>query len=155
MKTLKAFTITLAVILLVGVIALVAGAVIKNRKSTEGGSASATTSSGGSTSESGTKPKRTSTANPLTKAIVSEAIDSYVAGSNEQTQEIYDSMSEEDKEIVKDIIAENVSLSSVYDVTGLIAGGDKDAIAKYAQENLPEDDQEELKDIMAKYGLQP
>ena len=150
MKPLKVFTITLAVILAVGAIALIAGTAIKKHNSAEGGSDSAT-SADSTSGEGSSKSKRTSTANPITKAIVSEAIDSYVAGSDDKTQELYDSMSEEDKEIVKDIIAENVSLGSVSDVTGLIANGDKEALITYAQENIPEDDQEELKDILSKY----
>ncbi len=155
MKALKTFSITLGIILAVGAIAIAAGIIIKKNNGAGIDTRSATTSVGNSTADSTTNSKRKSKANPITKAVVSEALDSYVSGADDKTKEIYNSMSEEDKDIVVDIIAENVSLGSVSDVSGYIANGDKDALVDYAQENLPEEDQKELLDILSKYGLQP
>ena len=60
-------------------------------------------------------------------------------------------MSEEDKDTVTEIIASNVSLSSITDIQSLSETGSKEDILKYAQDNLPEEDVEELEDILEKY----
>ena len=90
-------------------------------------------------------------ANPITKAIVSEALDSYAEQSTGKTKEIYESMSEEDKDTVTEIIANNVSLDSVSEVQSYVNSGDASGLMDYAEENLSEEELEELKDIMSKY----
>ncbi len=155
MKALKAFTITLAIIVAVGAIALVAGIIIHKNKNVGIDTSTVATSMNKSTADNTKKTKRKSKANPITKAVVSEALDSYVSGSDDKTKEIYDSISEEDKDVVVDIIASNVSLGSISDVSEIASNGDKDALIEYAEENLPEEDQEELLSILSKYGIQP
>ncbi len=155
MKALKVFITTLAIIVAIGAVALVAGIIINKNKGAKVDTSSVATNMSKSADASAQKSKRKSKANPITKAVVSEAIDSYVSGADDKTKEIYDSMSEEDKDVVVDILASNVSVSSISDMSGYIANGDKDALVDYAEENLPEEDQEELLSILSKYGLQP
>ncbi len=168
MKALKAFAITLVIILMLGC-ALIAGrailkkqdlgSILSSTKSsitgltgmgsgkTSGTSSNASSSASSKKSSSSKKSK----ANPITKAIVSEAIDSYIDSSSGQVKEIAESMSEEDKDTVTEIIASNVSLDSVSQVQSYVSSGDTEGLMEYAEENLSEEELQELKDIMSKY----
>jgi hypothetical protein len=90
-------------------------------------------------------------ANPIKKAIVSEAIDTYAEKSSGKTKEIFDSMSEEDKDTVTEIIANNVSLDTVSEVQSYVNSEDASGLMEYAEENLSEEELKELEDIMSKY----
>ena len=137
MKAAKAFGITLFVILLIGVIFLVGRkSIIKDVEATQ--------------EQTTTK---TSTANPITKAIVSEALDTYAENSTGKTKEIYESMSEEDKDTVTEIIANNVSIDSVSEVQSYVNSGDANGLMEYAKDNLSEEEVKELTEIMSKYVL--
>ncbi|WP_026521167.1 hypothetical protein [Butyrivibrio sp. VCB2001] len=138
MKAAKAFGITLFVVLLIGVIFLVGrNSIMKDVKSTQ---------------EQATTTK-TSTANPITKAIVSEALDTYAENSTGKTKEIYESMSEEDKDTVTEIIANNVSIDSVSEVQSYVNSGDTNGLMEYAKDNLSEEEVKELTEIMSKYVM--
>lgn len=138
MKAAKAFGITLFVVLLIGVIFLVGrNSIMKDVKATQ---------------EQATTTK-TSTANPITKAIVSEALDTYAENATGKTKEIYESMSEEDKDTVTEIIANNVSIDSVSDVQSYVNSGDTNGLMEYAKENLSEEEVKELTEIMSKYVM--
>ena len=138
MKAAKAFGITLFVVLLIGVIFLVGkNSIMKDVKSTQ---------------EQATTTK-TSTANPITKAIVSEALDTYAENATGKTKEIYESMSEEDKDTVTEIIANNVSIDSVSEVQSYVNSGDANGLMEYAKENLSEEEVKELTEIMSKYVM--
>ncbi len=138
MKAAKAFGITLLVVLAIGVIFILGtGKLGKNTEET----ASAT--------EASTTHKKS--ANPVTKAVVSEVIDTYVEQSDGQVKEIYEQMSEDDKDAVTEIIASNVTIDSVSEVQSYISSGDKDGLMEYAKDNLSEEEIEELADIMSKY----
>ena len=138
MKAAKAFGITLFVVLLIGVIFLVGrNSIMKDVKATQ---------------EQATTTK-TSTANPITKAIVSEALDTYAENATGKTKEIYESMSEEDKDTVTEIIANNVSIDSVSEVQSYVNSGDTNGLMEYAKENLSEEEVKELTEIMSKYVM--
>ena len=138
MKAAKAFGITLFVVLLIGVIFLVGrNSIMKDVKATQ---------------EQATTTK-TSTANPITKAIVSEALDTYAENATGKTKEIYESMSEEDKDTVTEIIANNVSIDSVSDVQSYVNSGDANGLMEYAKDNLSEEEVKELTEIMSKYVM--
>ncbi len=138
MKAAKAFGITLFVVLLIGVIFLVGrNSIMKDVKATQ---------------EQATTTK-TSTANPITKAIVSEALDTYAENATGKTKEIYESMSEEDKDTVTEIIANNVSIDSVSEVQSYVNSGDTNGLMEYAKDNLSEEEVKELTEIMSKYVM--
>ena len=137
MKAVKAFFITLVVVLLIGVIFLIGkDSIMKDVKATQ------------EQTQSNTERK---SANPIKKAIVSEAIDSYAEKSSGKTKEIFDSMSEEDKDTVTEIIANNVSLDSISEVQSYVNSEDASGLMEYAEENLSEEELKELEDIMSKY----
>ena len=138
MKAAKAFGITLFVVLLIGVIFLVGrNSIMKDVKATQ---------------EQATTTK-TSTANPITKAIVSEALDTYAENATGKTKEIYESMSEEDKDTVTEIIANNVSIDSVSEIQSYVNSGDTNGLMEYAKDNLSEEEVKELTEIMSKYVM--
>lgn len=137
MKAAKAFFITLFVVLLIGTIFLIGkDSIMKDVKATQ------------EQTQSNTEKK---SANPIKKAIVSEAIDSYAEKSSGKTKEIFDSMSEEDKDTVTEIIANNVSLDSISEVQSYVNSEDASGLMEYAEENLSEEEIKELTDIMSKY----
>ena len=137
MKAAKAFFITLFVVLLIGVIFLVGkNSIMKDVKATQ------------QQTQSNEEKK---SANPIKKAIVSEAIDTYAEKSSGKTKEIFDSMSEEDKDTVTEIIANNVSLDTVSEVQSYVNSEDASGLMEYAEENLSEEELKELEDIMSKY----
>lgn len=140
MKAAKAFGITLFVVLLIGVIFLVGrNSIMKDVEATQEQATTTTT--------------KTSTANPITKAIVSEALDTYAENSTGKTKEIYESMSEEDKDTVTEIIANNVSIDSVSEVQSYVNSGDANGLMEYAKDNLSEEEVKELTEIMSKYVM--
>jgi hypothetical protein len=137
MKAAKAFFITLFVVLLIGVVFLIGkDSIMKDVKATE------------QQTQSNEEKK---SANPIKKAIVSEAIDTYAEKSSGKTKEIFDSMSEEDKDTVTEIIANNVSLDTVSEVQSYVNSEDASGLMEYAEENLSEEELKELEDIMSKY----
>ena len=137
MKALKSFLITLAIILAIGAVFLIDKNSIK--KDVE----STVTATEGSSKKS--------SANPIKKAIVSEAIDTYAETKGGTVKEVVDSMSPEDKETVTEIIAENVTMDSMSDVQSYISSGDSEGLMEYAKDNLSEEEQKELMEIMSKY----
>ena len=137
MKAAKAFFITLFVVLLIGVVFLIGkNSIMKDVKATQ------------QQTQSNEEKK---SANPIKKAIVSEAIDTYAEKSSGKTKEIFDSMSEEDKDTVTEIIANNVSLDTVSEVQSYVNSEDASGLMEYAEENLSEEELKELEDIMSKY----
>ena len=139
MKAAKAFFITLVVVLLIGAIFLIGkDSIMKDVKATQ---------------EQTQSDSEKKSANPITKAIVSEALDSYAEQSTGKTKEIYESMSEEDKDTVTEIIANNVSLDSVSEVQSYVNSGDTNGLMEYAKDNLSEEEVKELTEIMSKYVM--
>ena len=137
MKAAKAFFITLFVVLLIGTIFLIGkDSIMKDVQATQ------------QQTQSNDEKK---SANPIKKAIVSEALDSYAEKSSGKTKEIFDSMSEEDKDTVTEIIANNVSLDSVTEVQSYVNSEDASGLMEYAKENLSEEELKELENIMSKY----
>jgi hypothetical protein len=154
MKQLKAFFLTLVVIIMLGLVLIVGKGYIKGYLK---GEAFNKPASKASTSESSAGSdvviERSKHANPIKKAVVSEAIDAYISSSDDaQVKEVYDSMSEHDKDIVTDIIADNISLDAITEVQTLVNSGDEDAIQNYAKDKLSDEDQEILLKLMDKYG---
>ena len=134
MKAFKSFLITLAIILVIGVI------FIFSRRSILADVESTTAAT-----------EQNKSANPVKKAAVEKAMDTYIEKSDGRVKEIVESMSEEDKDTVTEIIANNVSLDSIPDVTNYVSSGDANALLDYAQENFSDEEIAELTEIMKKY----
>ena len=181
MKIFKSFMITLAAVLAVGVLFLVGRGMLKadtadskdaetikiedagsgqsdgNTVSGSSGGFGGTGSKVGSqfVDDSGSKAssseKKKSNANPIVKAVVSEAIDVYVDNADGEIKDVAESMTKEDRETVTEIIADNVSLDAIPQIKSYLSSGDKDSIVKYAEENFTEEQIAQLQEIMSKY----
>ena len=134
MKAFKSFLITLAIILVIGII------FIFSRKSIMADVESTAAAT-----------EQNKSSHPIKKAAVEKAMDAYIDNSDGTAKEIVESMSEEDKDTVTEIIANNVSLGTIPDVTNYISNGDADALLDYAQENFSDEEIAELTEIMKKY----
>ena len=143
MKAFKSFMITLAIVLAIGGIFLFARKSITKDVETTVETAQAAAGS------------KKSTANPIKKAIVSEAVDQYIEKSDGKVKEIAESMSEEDKDTVTEIIANNVELEDIPEVQAYISKGDTAGLMEYARENLSAEEQAQLAELMLKYALTP
>ena len=75
-----------------------------------------------------------------------------VSSAEKKANEVLKSMSEEDRETVTDIITENLTPSTMNDVSEYIESGDKEGLMDYAEENLSEEDYEKLKELYKKYS---
>ena len=146
MKAVKSFMVTLAIVISIGVLFLVGKSVLSN-------TGLLTTKI--STDSSSGKKKTKAKANPITKAVVSETLESLIEQEGGTTKAMFDSMSEEDKDTVVEIIASNVSLSSIPELTSYATSEDSNALLNYANDNFPEDDISELEEILEKYQTTP
>ena len=75
-----------------------------------------------------------------------------IAGDNPQVAEVLENMSDEDKEVVTEIIENHMDADSVAEVTGYVTDGDKEALMKYAVENLSPEEIAQLAELYGKYS---
>ena len=61
-------------------------------------------------------------------------------------------MSEEDKEVVTEIVENHMDAESVTEVMGYVSEGDKDGLMRYAAENLTPEEIAKLAEMYGKYG---
>ena len=83
-----------------------------------------------------------------TMDVITENVEK-IAGNNPQVAEVLESLTEEDKEAVAEIIENHLDAESVGEVMGYVSEGDEEALIKYASENLT---QEEISDLLELYG---
>ncbi len=81
---------------------------------------------------------------------VTENIDK-IAADNPEIQQVVDKMTEEDKEKVKEIVAEHVDSDTVTEVMEYVNSGDEQGLMEYAVENLSPDEISELMELYNKY----
>ena len=75
-----------------------------------------------------------------------------VAGEDSQVAQILENMSEEDKEVVTEIVENHMDAESVTEVMGYVSEGDKDGLMRYAAENLTPEEIAKLAELYGKYG---
>ena len=73
---------------------------------------------------------------------------------NIHAQEIMDSMNEEDRETLEQIISENISPDAISDVSSYLASGDLDGLKNYAKNTLSDSELQQIRDLYAKYKNQ-
>jgi hypothetical protein len=149
MKAVKAFGITLATVILIGVVFVTGKESIAKDINASAKSKTSITSQLTKT-KSDTKKKKA--ANPITKAIVKEAINTYAQQADDDTKKVYESMSDEDKDKITEIIASNVSMDTIPTLQSYVSGGDSDALMKYANDNLTKEELAELTEILTRYS---
>ncbi len=72
-----------------------------------------------------------------------------IAGENPEVAQFLESISDEDKETVTEIISEHMDAETVTEVMEYVKDGNKEELIKYAQDNLSES---EISDLMEIYG---
>ena len=75
-----------------------------------------------------------------------------VAGEDSQVTQILENLSDEDKEVVTEIVENHMDAESVTEVMGYVSDGDKDGLMKYAAENLSPEELAQLAELYGKYG---
>lgn len=88
----------------------------------------------------------------IAETIVEEAVKQYGGDTAEDIQNIIDSVEEEDKEKVTEILTDNLSLDSIGDVQSYIANNDARGLLEYAQDKLTAEEYSELTGIFEKYS---
>lgn len=73
---------------------------------------------------------------------------------NIHAQEIMDSMNEEDRDVLEQIISENISPDAISDVSSYLASGDLEGLKNYAKNTLSDRDLEKIRDLYTKYKNQ-
>ena len=158
MKVFKSFVITLVVVLAIGGIYLYSKDSLLKTEDVE-----VTESAEGESTENAEKTEKTGIAGAIdgakkevvknvAKTAMDKAIDQYAEKSSDEVKEKLESITEEDKDKVSEIIADNISLESMGDVQSYISNKDMDGLMDYAEDKLTAEDYSELTDILEKYS---
>ena len=75
-----------------------------------------------------------------------------LAGDNPKVAKALENMSDEDKEVVTQIVENHMDPEEVAEVTGYINDGDKEGLMKYAVENLSPEELAQLAKLYSKYS---
>ncbi len=158
MKIVKTFVATLAVVLAIGGIYLYradiakkASSLINGQESTEATTDASEEKIANPLTEIGNDIKKKAVAG-IAETIVEQAVKQYGGDKAEDVQKIMDSVSEEDKEKVTEIIIDNMSLDSIGDVQSYVDNKDVEGLMEYAQDKLTAEDYSELTGIFEKYS---
>ncbi len=146
MKAFKALGITLATIIVIGGFVVAGKAPVANTVS-----AAAKFSLTSRLSKTSTDTKKTKTANPIIKSVVKTVINTFYEQADDDMKESYESMTDDDKDKLAEIIARNVTLKTIPQLKSYASEDDPDALLKYAKDNLPKEDYEELLALLEKY----
>ncbi len=155
MKVFKSFVITLAVVLVIGGIYLYSkDSLFKTEdvevtESADGESDEKTEKTGIAGAIDGAKKE---VVKNVAKTAMDKAIDQYAEKSSDEVKEKLESITEEDKDKVSEIIADNISLESMGDVESYISNKDMDGLMDYAEDKLTAEDYSELTGILEKYS---
>ena len=75
-----------------------------------------------------------------------------IAGDNQEVKKVLESMSDEDKEVVTEIIENHMDAETATEIMGYVNDGDKAALMEYATENLSAEEIMELMEMYGKYS---
>lgn len=92
----------------------------------------------------------------VTSAIASKILEEQLpegvsAEQVEQVQQIYNSMSENDQDIVNRIVEEKLNAKTVSEVGGYLKNNDKEGLKEYVKDSFSDQDIQEIKDLYNKY----
>lgn len=154
-RFIKSFVVTLVIVLAIGAIYLYSKDSLFKSENADG------TEQAGSENADGTKDGGITSAiedakkeviKNVAKTVVDKAVEQYAGESSSQVKEMLDSVSEEDKDKVADILVDNMSIDDISDVQEYITNQDVDGLKEYAKDKLTEEDYSELTDILEKYS---
>jgi cytoskeletal protein RodZ len=97
-------------------------------------------------------PLKEKAVNTMTEKLIQSEIASDVTISGDvSAQEILDSMSEEDRSTVEQIMDDNLTPEVMAKASAYLAKGDTDGLKDYAKETLSDEEIQQVKDLYAKY----
>jgi hypothetical protein len=155
MKVFKTFVITLVIVLAIGGIylyskdSLFQSDDVEVSESAEAGSTKKAEKTGIAGAIDGAKKE---VVKNVAKTAMDKAIDQYAEKSSDEVKEKLESITEEDKDKVSEIIADNISIESMGDVESYISNKDMDGLMDYAEDKLTAEDYSELTGILEKYS---
>ena len=154
MKIFKSFAVTLVIVLAIGAIFLYSkDSLMKSETRTIGDEVTESTEK---TKKSGISSviddAKKEVVKGVAKTVVDKAIESYAEKSDPEIKEKLESITEEDKDKVSEIISENISIEAMEDVESYISNKDVDGLMDYAQDKLTAEDYSELTGIFEKYS---
>ncbi len=154
-RFIKSFVVTLVIVLAIGAIYLYSKDSLFKSENADG------TEQAGSENADGTKDggitgaiedAKKEVIKNVAKTVVDKAVEQYAGESSSQVKEMLDSVSEEDKDKVADILVDNMSIDDISDVQEYITNQDVGGLKEYAKDKLTEEDYSELTDILEKYS---
>ena len=83
--------------------------------------------------------------------MIDEQVQNDSTGQLQNAQDIYNSMSEEDKQTVNDMIESKVSPQTISDVSKYAKDQDKEGLKQYVKEKFTESEIRQMKDLYNKY----
>ena len=83
--------------------------------------------------------------------MIEEQVQNDSTGQLQNAQDIYNSMSEEDKQTVNDMIESKVSPQTISDVSKYAKDQDKEGLKQYVKEKFTESEIRQMKDLYNKY----
>ena len=87
----------------------------------------------------------------VAEKMIEEQVQNDSTGQLQNAQDIYNSMSEEDKQTVNDMIESKVSPQTISDVSKYAKDQDKEGLKQYVKEKFTESEIRQKKDLYNKY----
>ena len=87
----------------------------------------------------------------VAEKMIEEQVQNDSTGQLQNAQDIYNSMSEEDKQTVNDMIESKVSPQTISDVSKYVKDQDKEGLKQYVKEKFTESEIRQMKDLYNKY----
>ena len=87
----------------------------------------------------------------VAEKMIEEQVQNDSTGQLQNAQDIYNSMSEEDKQTVNDMIESKVSPQTISDVSKYAKDKDKEGLKQYVKEKFTESEIRQMKDLYNKY----
>lgn len=97
------------------------------------------------------KAKAKITSAIATKIFEEQIPDGVSSDQVEQAQQIYDSMSEADKDTVDNLIDNKLNPGTISDVSGYLKNNDKEGLKEYVKDSFSEQEIQQMKDLYQKY----
>lgn len=87
----------------------------------------------------------------VAEKMIEEQVQNDSTGQLQNAQDIYESMSAEDKQTVNDMIESKVSPETISDVSKYVKNKDKEGLKQYVKEEFTESEIQQIKDLYNKY----
>lgn len=97
------------------------------------------------------KAKAKVTSAIATKMLEQQIPDGVSSDQVEQAQQIYNSMSEEDKDTVDNLIDNKLNAGTISDVSGYLKNNDTEGLKEYVKDSFSEQEIQQIKDLYQKY----